>query len=66
MTDTSYNPNFAPYPAWSVRQAPVPATVHNMPSSIAGSGSAYGQKANSQSVVRPAGCITAPLKSSSN
>ena len=40
MTDTSYNPTYAPYPNWSVRQAPVPATVHNMPASIAGSGSA--------------------------
>lgn len=40
MADTSYNPGYAPYPAWSVRQAPVPAAVHNIPASIAGSGSA--------------------------
>lgn len=35
MTDTSYNPSFAPYAGWAVRQAPVPATVHNLPSTIA-------------------------------
>ena len=39
MTDTSYNPTYAPFAAWSTRQAPVPATVHNMPASIAGSSS---------------------------
>src|ERR1700721_2794980 len=39
MTDTSYNPSYAPFASWSVRQAPVPATVHNLPSSIAGNGS---------------------------
>jgi hypothetical protein len=39
MTDTSYNPSYAPYASWSVRQAPVPATVHNLPSSIAANGS---------------------------
>lgn len=33
MTDTSYA-------NWSVRQAPVPSDIHNMPASIAGSGSA--------------------------
>ena len=40
MVDTSYNPSYAPYASWAVRQAPIPATVHNLPSSIAGSGSA--------------------------
>jgi hypothetical protein len=40
MTDTSYNQTYAPFAAWSVRQAPVPASVHNLPSSIAGNGSA--------------------------
>jgi len=35
MTDTSYNPGYSPYANWSVRQAPVPAAVHNLPSSIA-------------------------------
>ncbi|MBV8061634.1 MAG: hypothetical protein JO253_08950 [Alphaproteobacteria bacterium] len=38
MTDTSYNPGFAPYARWSVEQAPVPATTHNLPTSIAASG----------------------------
>lgn len=37
MVDTSYNSNFAPYANWMVRQAPVPQTVHNLPSSIAAS-----------------------------
>jgi hypothetical protein len=40
MADTSYNPGYAPYAAWAVRQAPVPATVHNVPSSVAANGSA--------------------------
>jgi hypothetical protein len=39
MPDTSYNPNFAPYPLWSVRQAPVPATTHNVPASVPASSS---------------------------
>ena len=38
MTDTSYNPSYAPYLSWSVRQAPVPAAVHNVPLSIAANG----------------------------
>jgi hypothetical protein len=38
MTDTSYNPSYAPYANWAVRQAPVPAGTHNLPSSIAASG----------------------------
>lgn len=38
MVDTSYNPTYAPFPAWSTRQAPVPATTHNVPASIAASG----------------------------
>ncbi len=37
MADTSYNPGYAPYASWSVRQAPVPATVHNLPASISAS-----------------------------
>ncbi len=40
MTDTSYNPSYAPFANWSVRQAPVPATAHNLPASIAANGSA--------------------------
>ena len=39
MVDTSYNPSFAPYAKWATPQAPVPATTHNLPSSIAGSSS---------------------------
>lgn len=39
MSDTSYNPGFAPYARWSVEQAPVPATTHNLPATIAASGS---------------------------
>lgn len=39
MSDTSYNPSYAPFASWSARQAPVPAAVHNLPSSIAGNGS---------------------------
>ena len=35
MTDTSYNPTFAPYAQWSTQQAPVPAGVHNIPASVA-------------------------------
>ncbi|MGB9154222.1 MAG: hypothetical protein WCD70_14170 [Alphaproteobacteria bacterium] len=37
-TDTSYNPNFAPYVKWAVPQAPVPASVHNLPGTIPASG----------------------------
>ena len=33
-TDTSYNPNFAPYVKWASPQAPVPASVHNLPGTI--------------------------------
>jgi hypothetical protein len=40
MTDTSYNPTFAPYTRWSVLQAPVPQTTHNLATSIAASASA--------------------------
>jgi hypothetical protein len=40
MVDTSYNPTYAPYALWSAQQAPVPATTHNLPSSIAANGSA--------------------------
>ncbi len=32
-------PGYAPYANWAVRQAPVPATTHNLPSSIPASGS---------------------------
>lgn len=39
MVDTSYNQTFAPFANWATRQAPVPATVHNVPSSVAGSSS---------------------------
>ena len=39
MTDTSYNPGYAPFAAWAVRQAPVPATTHNLPSTVAAGGS---------------------------
>ena len=39
MVDTSYNPGYAPYALWSIRQAPVPAATHNLPASIAASGS---------------------------
>lgn len=39
MVDTSYNPSFTPFTNWAARQAPVPESVHNIPSSIAGSGS---------------------------
>ena len=38
MVDTSYSPSYAPYPNWSVRQAPIPATAHNLPASIPASG----------------------------
>ena len=40
MVDTSYNPGYAPFAQWSIRQAPVPASVHNLPTSIAANGSA--------------------------
>lgn len=39
MPETSYNPNYASYADWSVRQSPVPASTHNLPSSIAASSS---------------------------
>jgi hypothetical protein len=35
MVDTSYNANYTPFANWMVRQAPVPANIHNVPSSIA-------------------------------
>ena len=34
MADTSYNPDFAPFARTALAQAPVPASVHNLPSSI--------------------------------
>jgi hypothetical protein len=37
MADTSYNAGYAPYANWSIRQAPVPQSVHNVPASIAAS-----------------------------
>lgn len=37
MTDTSYNSSYLPFTNWMVRQAPVPATIHNLPASIAAS-----------------------------
>jgi hypothetical protein len=39
MVDTSYNPGYAPYAQWSARQAPIPATTHNLPASVPASGS---------------------------
>jgi hypothetical protein len=39
MVDTSYNPGFAPFAKWAAQQAPVPATTHNLPTSIAASSS---------------------------
>jgi hypothetical protein len=38
-TETSYNTNFVPYAQWTARQAPVPASVHNLPGAIAANGS---------------------------
>ena len=38
MPETSYNPSYAPYAAWSIRQAPVTQAVHTVPSSIPASG----------------------------
>jgi hypothetical protein len=40
MVDTSYNPGYAPYARWSAQQAPVPAATHNLPATVAASGSA--------------------------
>ena len=40
MVDTSYNADYAPYARTSEQQAPVPQTTHNLPATIAGSGSA--------------------------
>jgi hypothetical protein len=40
MTDTSYNPDYAPFARTSLQQAPVPASVHNLPASVAASSSA--------------------------
>lgn len=40
MPDTSYNSTYAPFANWMVRQAPVPATTHNLPSSVAASSQA--------------------------
>lgn len=34
MADTSYNPDFAPFARTSMQQAPVPASAHNLPSTI--------------------------------
>lgn len=39
MPETSYSPSFTPYQNWSVRQAPVPTSTHNLAGSIAASGS---------------------------
>ena len=62
MADTSYNPSYAPYANWAVRQAPVPATVHNLPSSIAASGSVQ----TSLIVTEGFGLISAGLTASQN
>jgi len=40
MVDTSYNPDYAPFARTSEQQAPVPQSAHNLPASIAASGSA--------------------------
>lgn len=39
MSETSYRPDYAPYAIWSLRQSPVPTTMHNLVTSIATSGS---------------------------
>lgn len=39
-TETSRNASYAPYARWSVQQAPVPQTVHNLPGTIAASSAA--------------------------
>lgn len=36
--DTSYNSGFAPYVKWAAPQAPVPASVHNLPGTVPASG----------------------------
>jgi hypothetical protein len=38
-TETSRNPTYAPFAQWSVQQAPVPQSVHNLPGAIAASSS---------------------------
>ena len=39
MPETSYNSTYAPLPNWTVPQAPIPTITHNLPASIAASGS---------------------------
>lgn len=40
MPDTSYNPTYTPFAGWAARQAPVPASAHNLPASVAANSSA--------------------------